>query len=160
MDFALFKKPVLFVDFQEGNLPTVLVRNTELPSHRFGGFGLNHLVLLPQVLSIMAGRKDNRAAYNDPHLVAGGRGIPYVGGQCSFAELPEVLSNGDFTTIDQKAYDVVVEAFCYKNDGKSHERIADLVDRLPEKPRRTSAVTHFLKRVSKRLKRAYAKSSR
>ncbi len=149
LDFALFRKPILFVDFQEAMLSEVVAAQARLPKKRFTGVGLRRLRLLPETLEII--RKipnGQRTIYADPDL-AGGAGLPFVGGECSREELPEILES-DLTIEDPAAYDAIIREFCFQNDGRAAERIAQLVDQLPAKPGIEPA-SHYLRKVLKKL---------
>ncbi len=159
MDFAIFKKPMIYVDFQEGSLPLGKEGLAKLPPKRFDGFGYRRLYLRPEVMEIM---QQSATARAECYMVVSGENpeafMHFVGAECSLAELPEVLRSGEYRIQDPQVYDEVVRMFCHANDGKSAQRIADLVDRLKKeaKPPHRSSVKSvpWLKRVYRRFKEA------
>lgn len=137
LDFALFSRPILLVDFQEGALFPEAPEAAWLPKNRFKQSGLQRLKLFPETLALLNKHQKPRTVFADPDL-SGGVGLHYVGGECSFSELSGILANDAYKVQDQNAYNQVVEEFCFKVDGQAADRIAALVNQLGPRPIRSS----------------------
>lgn len=137
---ALFRKPMIFVDTPEFYLEIEDLDASYFKhkgwDKRFSGIArreFNHLGFMGRKIDQI---EDDRIRellqkFDDQHDPRFPTGRPeYIGGECALEELGEILTSGAYEVKDESIFDDYLDTYCFDNDGKAHERVADVVDVL------------------------------
>lgn len=104
------------------------------PRRRFGGFGLQRIVWDEQIRSLQAAGILRSGA--SIYRTEGGdlTEFAWVGADCHLDEFEAVLASSHPEMVDDAAQAWHARHYWNGNDGRAHERLADLVERVQDEP--------------------------
>ncbi|MBI2094281.1 MAG: hypothetical protein HYT88_06145 [Candidatus Omnitrophica bacterium] len=135
IESSLYGKNCLVVNLHEWCLSDVHRNQTShFPNPRFNGVGLKNIRFDARIQDMQhQGILRPGASVYRTH---NGRchEFGWIGGDCSIDELPGLLKTVDFESVDSQACSWHLEHYWHRNDGKAHERLADLVEHFQSDP--------------------------
>ena len=122
MEFPLFHKPFIYVNFQESLLPSGIENIVKIPRESNFSSALSKLTVHENVMKLAQVCHKMPTNYTNPKRYENGE-FEYVGLECNIVQLHDVLSSGCWEINDHSVYDNYIQKYCYKNDGLAYKRI-------------------------------------